>query len=223
MNNRPSIVAIAAMSADGKISDYSGAPARFPSPQDKAHLEHLIAQMDAVVFGANTLRAYGTSLPIGDRHLLQQRQAQHKPPQPIHFVCSRSGDIPREIPFFRQPIPRGLLTAAEHISQWQGFPGFDQILPLDPAGTWEQTFAQFQRQGIQQLALLGGGELIASFAAQGYLDELWLTVCPILLGGTTAPTPMGGQGFRQTAGLNLELVDYQAIASELFLHYRVRP
>ncbi|MBV5259673.1 RibD family protein [Synechococcus moorigangaii CMS01] len=222
MDKRPDIVAIAAMSADGKISDHSSAPARFPSAQDKTHLERVIAQMDLVLFGANTLRAYGTSLPIRDRQLLQERQAAHKPPQPLHFVCSRSGNLPRNLPFFQQPIPRGLLTTSENVSQWQNFAGFDQVLPLDPTGAWRPILTQWHQRGIERLALLGGGELIASFAAQDLLDELWLTVCPILLGGTMAPTPMGGEGFLQAAGLSLELLEHRAIASELFLHYRVK-
>ncbi|WP_030007108.1 RibD family protein [Picosynechococcus sp. NKBG042902] len=219
---RPLVTAIAAMSADGKIADYSGAPARFPSAQDKAHLERLIAQVDAVMFGANTLRAYGTSLPIGDRHLLQQRQDRHQPPQPIHFVCSGSGNLSQDLPFFRQPLRRGLLTAPEQLPRWAKFPGFEQIIALDPAGAWLPTLTELRQRGIEKLGLLGGGNLIASFAEQGCLDELWLTVCPVLLGGTATPTPMAGHGFLQTAGLTLELLEYEAIASELFLHYRVK-
>ncbi len=219
---RPQVTAIAAMSADGKIADYSGAPARFPSAQDKAHLERLIAQVDAVMFGANTLRAYGTSLPIGDRHLLQQRQDRHQPPQPIHFVCSGSGNLSQDLPFFRQPLRRGLLTAPEQLPRWAKFPGFEQIIALDSAGAWQPTLTELRQQGIEKLGLLGGGNLIASFAEQGCLDELWLTVCPVLLGGTAAPTPMAGNGFLQTAGLTLELLEYEAIASELFLHYCVK-
>ncbi len=215
-------MAIAAMTVDGKIADYTGSAARFPSAQDKAHLERLIAQMDGVLLGANTLRAYGTSLPIRDRHLLEQRQDQQRPPQPTHFVCSRSGNIPRDLPFFQQPIPRGLVTAQENILQWEGFAGFGQVLPLDPMGSWRSPLERLWHQGFKTLGLLGGGELIASFGEQGFLDELYLTICPILLGGAAAPTPMGGKGLLQTVGLQLELLDHQAIASELFLHYRVR-
>jgi hypothetical protein len=52
------------MSADGKIADYRRSPARFGSNRDRHHLEQLISQMDAVLLGGNTLRAYGSSLLI---------------------------------------------------------------------------------------------------------------------------------------------------------------
>ncbi|MEB3293594.1 MAG: dihydrofolate reductase family protein, partial [Synechococcales bacterium] len=76
---------VLAMSADGKISDRTGAAARFGSPQDQAHLEAQVAQADAVLFGAGTLRAYQTSLSIRTPELLAQRRQAGKPEQPIQI------------------------------------------------------------------------------------------------------------------------------------------
>ena len=49
-------------------------PARFSSSADLAHLEAQISLCDAIIFGANTLRAYGTSLAIKNPQLLEQRK-----------------------------------------------------------------------------------------------------------------------------------------------------
>ena len=54
---RPHTTVVLAMSADGKIADVKRSPARFGSAADKAHLEKQVAQVDAVLFGAGTLRA----------------------------------------------------------------------------------------------------------------------------------------------------------------------
>lgn len=221
MSNRPTITAIAAMSADGKIADAYGSPARFGSAVDKAHLEAAIAPMDAVIFGANTLRAYGTSLPIRDPNLLQQRQELDLPPQPCHIVCSASGNLAKDLRFFSQPIPRWLLTTLQGAQQWQNSTHFDQILPLNSTGDWSKTLAELWAKGIQKLAVLGGGKLFAGFFEQGLIDDLWLTFCPILLGGATAPTPIAGRGFPENQGMNLELISSKIIDSEIFVHYRV--
>ena len=84
---------ILAISADGKIADYQRSPARFPSAQDRAHLEAAIAPVDAVIFGAGTLRAYGTSVLIKSPELIQDRLSQGRSAQPMHVVCSGSGQL----------------------------------------------------------------------------------------------------------------------------------
>ena len=120
------------MSADGKIADKERSPARFGSAVDKANLETQIAAMDAVVLGANTLRSYRRSLSIRQPELLAQRKAQGKPPQPIHFVCSKSGKIPEKLYFFKQSIPRKLITSPQGKKAWSDKKKFDQIIILDP-------------------------------------------------------------------------------------------
>ena len=96
-----------------------------------------------------------------------------------------------------------------------------RIIVLDSFDDWIPVLSELQAQGIKKIGVLGGGELIGSFAEQGLLDELSLTVCPIVLGGATAPTWCGGQGFLESSGLKLELLEAETINSEIFVHYRV--
>ncbi|MBD2461087.1 RibD family protein [Oscillatoria sp. FACHB-1407] len=225
---------VLAMSADGKIADYQRSPARFGSSTDKAHLESQIAQADAVLFGAETLRAYGTTLPIRQTQLLDQRQQQGKPPQPVHIVCSRSGKLDANYPFFQQPVPRWLLTTLEGAIEWDEKPGFDRILtvPVENGGLdWQVAFQEFLLAGFERVAVTGGGTLVASLLEADLIDELWITVCPLLLGGRDAPTLLEGEGFAAKLAPRLELLSVEAvqssspngvIAQEVFLHYRVQ-
>lgn len=80
--NRPYTTVVLAMSADGKIADVRRSPARFQSLTDRTHLEEQIAASDAVLLGAGTLRAYGTTLRISHPQLLLQRKQCSLPPQP---------------------------------------------------------------------------------------------------------------------------------------------
>ena len=116
MNFRPQTTVILAMTADGKIADKARSPARFGSNRDKTHLETQISLVDGVIFGAGTLRAYGTSLPITDQELIEARQKRRQNKQPIHIVVSASGKIDAQSKFFQQPIPRWLLTTSENIA-----------------------------------------------------------------------------------------------------------
>jgi 5-amino-6-(5-phosphoribosylamino)uracil reductase len=216
---------VLAMSADGKIADVQRSPARFGSTTDKAHLETQIAQADAVLVGAETLRAYGTILKVSSPNLLQHRQERGKPPQPIHIVCSKSAILDPDYAFFNQPVPRWLLTTERGARQWQNSFQFDQILVAQTDSTgfnWSAVFQQLSRLGVKQVVVTGGGTLVAALLAANLIDELWLTICPLLLGGATAPTPVEGAGFLATLAPRLQLLSVQSHHHEVFLHYRLQ-
>lgn len=216
---------VLAMSADGKIADVKKTAARFGSPHDRTHLEQQIAASDGIIFGAGTLKAYGTTLPVSQPDLLLQRSQQGRSPQPIQMVASRSARLDPRARFFQQPIPRWLITLPSGATLWKGHPGFDRILTTetdDRQIDWVTIFAQLDESGINRRLILGGGTLVASLLAVGLIDEFWLTVCPLVLGGTDAPTPVDGTGFFAHLAPRLELLSAETIDQEVFLHYRVR-
>lgn len=221
----PHVTVVLAMSADGKIADYGRSPARFGSSADRAHLEAQIAQADAMLFGAGTLRAYGTTLRIRNPELVQQRDQQGRPPQPVHIVCSASGTLDPTLPFFSQPVPRWLLTSPAGAEQWQGRSEFERIVCGAERGDrpFDMRYAleQLASLGIQTLVLAGGGALVSAVLDEGLVHDLWLTVCPLLLGGSTSPSPADGEGWLAAHAPQLELLSVKAIAHEVFLHYRV--
>ena len=220
-SDRPYVTVVLAMSADGKIADAWRSPARFGSAQDKSHLETQISQADGVLFGAGTLRAYGSTLRVTHPNLLQQRQQQGKPPQPVHIVCSQSAQLDPNSVFFRQPVPRWLLTTVVQVDEQMLFERVITVSKGEAGLDWVDALQQFRRLGLERLVVTGGGEVAASLLGVGGIDEIWLTVCPLLLGGRDAPTPVGGKGILEGMAPRLALLGVEAIAQEVFLHYRV--
>jgi 5-amino-6-(5-phosphoribosylamino)uracil reductase len=245
--DRPYATVILAISADGKIADVVRSPARFGSANDKAHLEQQVAANDAVLFGNGTLQAYGTTMRVISPDLLKQRELAGKPPQPVQIVCSRSRQFDPNLRFFQQPVPRWLLTGnhadfsngQDARSTQNQLDGGIGILPVIEDGAigkfdrtliantiegeidWIDAFQQLETLGIKRLAILGGGKLVASVLAVGLVDELWLTVCPLILGGADAPTPVEGKGFLADFAPKLELLAVKQVGQEVFLHYKV--
>ncbi|BAB75802.1 RibD family protein [Anabaena sp. FACHB-709] len=225
VQHRPHTTVVLAMSADGKIADFRRSPARFGTSVDKTHLEQQIAASDAVLIGAGTLRAYGTTLTVSDTVLLQQRQQQGKPDQPIHIVITHSANLNPEIRFFQQPIRRWLVTTTLGQNFWQGRSEFERIMVFEtPTGEIDTITAIEQLTSLQiaRLLVLGGGALIASMLELDLIDEFWLTVCPLILGGVTAPTPVDGKGFTSQLAPHLQLLEVKKVAHEVFLHYRLQ-
>lgn len=212
---------VLAMSADGKIADRDRTAARFSSANDLKHLETQIAKADGVLSGAETLRAYETCLPVRDSGLIQQRRNAEKPPQPVQIVCSYRGEIDPSLRFFRQAVPRWLLTSQAGGDRWRQDSAFDYVAPwLETPTNWHAILQKLHEKGIQRLAVLGGGTLVASFVEQDLIDELYLTVCPLLLGGKMAPTPVDGQGLSVEFATRLQLLEAKPVGNEVFLHYR---
>lgn len=226
IRERPHITVVLAMSADGKIADETRSPARFGSSADQRHLEEQVARCDAVLMGATTLRAYGTTLRLTSPDLLQQRRERNQPPQPIQLIGSTSGNLDSDLRFFQQAVPRWLLTTPTGAVQWQDSSRFERVLtyPVSATGfAWADVLQALVDASVQRLAVLGGGELVASLLAAGAIDDLCLTVCPLLLGGRNAPTPVAGIGFPEAIAPRLQLTSVRSLDHEVFLTYRVQP
>ena len=219
--NRPHVTIVLAASADGKIGDRLRSPARFGSARDRDRLEREVAGADGVLMGAETLRSMGTTLRVKDPQLLGERDRLGKSPQPVHAICSYSGRIDPSLPFFRQPVPRWLLTVPAPDRPVPA--GFDRVVTVperDRAIDWPAAANRLKAEGIDRLAVLGGGEVVAALLAEALADELCLTICPLILGGKEAPTPADGFGFQEKNAPRLQLLACEAIEGEVFLRYR---
>jgi len=67
------------------------------------------------------------------------------------------------------------------------FPGADLVLTSDDVAA---VHAEMVRAAAgRNIWLVGGGHLVAQFAARGLLDEIWLGVAPVVLGGGVPVLP----------------------------------
>jgi 5-amino-6-(5-phosphoribosylamino)uracil reductase len=118
----------------------------------------------------------------------------------------------------------GILPVHKRLIENGATSQFDRIIYAKTAGgeiDWIDAFQQLAKFDIKRLAILGGGKLVASVLAAGLVDELWLTVCPLILGGADAPTAVEGKGFVADLAPKLELLAVKQVGQEVFLHYRV--
>jgi 5-amino-6-(5-phosphoribosylamino)uracil reductase len=217
---------VLAMTADGKISDVTKSPPTFGSKRDFAHLEQQIMASDVVLVGSGTLNDGGGGAAVETKpELIQARLDRGKSAQPPQIICSRSGKIDPNLPFFSQPIERWLLTTKLGSIDWLDRQSFDRVLVCETADgkdlDWQAVKVKLAELDVETICFLGGSELAASLFAADFIDELWLTVCPFIYGGTNAPSPVSGAGFTPESAPRLTLLSVDRVEQELFLHYQV--
>jgi 5-amino-6-(5-phosphoribosylamino)uracil reductase len=84
--------------------------------------------------------------------------------------------------FFRQPLERWLLRIDPSLPS-PGPPvpaGFSRI---ESHPDWSRGLTHLAAMGLEKLAVLGGARLASALVQEDLVDELQLTVCPLLLGG----------------------------------------
>ena len=216
---------VLAVSLDGRLAPAAGGAAQLGGSGDRRALEEALAWADGVLIGAETLRCHGSTCLIHAADLVAQRQQRCQPPQPTTLVVSRSARFPAQMGFWQQPLQRWLV-APDPVALAAAAPstppvGFHRQLPLQ---SWPQLLAALAGEGLERLVLLGGAALAGSLLAEGLVDELQLTLCPLLLGGTHSwlpATPLLPRPF--TAAGGWQLVEQRPLGGdELLLRYRRR-
>ena len=82
-----------------------------------------------------------------------------------------------------------------------------------------QVLADLRRRGVEQLLCEGGPTLNGALLAAGLLDELFLTLAPLVTGDETAPGILAGGALPEPARLALRSV--ATADGELYLRYSV--
>ena len=187
-----------AISLDGRLAPPQGGAAQLGGRGDRRVLEEALAWADGCLIGAETLRRHGSTCLIHEPALLAQRHG--KQPQPIAIAVTRGQGLPADLAFFRQPLRRWQLIvgAAAGPAAPAGPGGADprsDPSALAPQGqesgferqwrshTWSEALAALAAAGQRRLVVLGGAALAGSLVAEGLVDELQLSLCPLLLGG----------------------------------------
>jgi 2,5-diamino-6-(ribosylamino)-4(3H)-pyrimidinone 5'-phosphate reductase len=201
------VVVNAATSVDGKLSSRAREQVEISGPADFDRVDRLRAASDAVMVGVGTVLADDPSLTLddpggGDDH------------RPARVVTDSRLRTPPDARVLEGDPATMLLTTTE--------PSQARIERLTEAGAIvlqvEATddghvdltagCDELERQGIDQLMVEGGGELVYSLFAAELVDRLSVFVGSLVIGGRDAPTLADGEGFLEAfPGLSLESVE----------------
>lgn len=210
----------------------SGSAISGGEPADRFIMALLRACADAVLIGAGTLRATprhvwtpGHVWPAtGEFAAL--RRARGRPAEPELFVATARGDLPARHPALRAGAV--VATTAEGARRLEGsLPAASSVVvagdgpALRPAGL----LAAIRARGHACVLTEGGPRLLGQLVGDGLLDELFLTVAPVLAGRADTARPGLVDGLELVPGRRspARLLSVRQGRSFLFLRYRLRP
>ena len=215
---RPYVLVNMAVTADGKIDTVARQGARISGPSDSARVDRLRADVDAVMVGGKTLLQEDPRLTVRDAALSQGRIRAGLPGQPMKVgVASRIGapDTPHGLPrascFLTDSGGRVVVCTTTRSDpaalDWLRAEG--AVVLVDEADRVDlpSALTALSGMGVERLMVEGGSTLIAALVEAGLVDELPLAVAPLIFGGESAPTPVGGPGWTADEAIRLSLVD----------------
>jgi riboflavin-specific deaminase-like protein len=211
------------MSLDGKISSPARELPSFPSANDRAMMDRIRFRADAVLVGGGTLRAANAPLRIRSRSLVRRRVAGGRSEQPLNVLLSASLKVPLEGRFFTATDTRRMIFtthAAPARLRAKAAATSEVVVERGRSVNLRRLVATLYRRGVRQLLLEGGGATNFEFFRLGLIDEIYLTLCPLVIGGSESPTPVDGEGFFPGAFKQFAPVRVRRDGGELFLHYR---
>lgn len=229
------------ISHDGKVSfsvpgHEGGGDVSGFNPYDQWIMGLLRARADAVVVGANTLRTESEHkwtceyiYPSDASAFQSMRSAEGREKTPVQVFITRTGEVPAEAAVLRDPELRVVLATTE-----TGARRIRETLPASSnlevitAGTrdidWDDVFRNLRENfGVRTALCEGGPRVYASLLTARQLDEEFLTISPIVVGGSLydyRPGLVDGIALEPDNSIRRRIVSLRLAGEHLFMRAR---
>jgi riboflavin biosynthesis pyrimidine reductase len=215
-HRRPRVVADMVATVDGRAA-VQGRSVALGHPADRALLRELRTAVDAILVGSSTLAAERYANLLDDEQRARRVDAGLSP-HPLIVTLSRQLTVPRDVPLFDEPgVPIAVFTyAGDEVAAPVLGADLEVVRVAAEAPLLASALVGLGERGVRSVLCEGGPTLLARLVADGALDDLLLTVSPLLAAGA-APTILDGAPFTDPARLSLR--DVHRADDHLFLHY----
>ena len=205
-SGRPLVTAKFAMSLDGKIATRKGDSKWITGEESRRYVHELRARSDAIMAGIGTV--------VADDPQLTARRSDGTPRfrQPLRVVADSSCRTPIGARLLSQPGETLVATAGgTHEEQTALIGAGAEVLAvpaIDERVDLHALLDELGRRGITTVFVEGGATLLGSLFDAGLVDRVVAFVAPVIIGGESALSPVGGEGIGRMADA-LRLVDVQ--------------
>ena len=234
---RPYVIANFVQSLDGVaalgIPQTSGGQISGSNPQDRFTMGLLRSIADAVVVGAGTARSVPGHLwtpeyifPALADEYAELRRRLGRAELPLNAIVTAKGEVDAAQRVFQGEVPVLVITTEagqQRLTQEAAIdPSFIRAVGKSGELSAGAILEALSRDNVRGVVLLEGGpHLMGDFFGEGLVDELFVTVSPLIAGrdGHERPGIVAGWEFAPDTPIWGELVSVTRADNHLFLRY----
>jgi diaminohydroxyphosphoribosylaminopyrimidine deaminase / 5-amino-6-(5-phosphoribosylamino)uracil reductase len=188
VSGQPFVIAKCGMSLDGRLTRPPGESRWITGRDARRDAHQLRERVDAVLVGAETVRADNPHLTV--RGVRRARQ-------PWRIVLTRSGQLPRQAHLLSDKFAaRTLIYKRKSLAS---------------------VLKDLGERGITSVLIEGGGEVLGEALDERLIDKVQIYLGPILTGGPVVAFPGDGAGKTANA-LQLREIEYQQIGQTISIN-----
>ncbi len=213
---RPWIIAKWAMTLDGKLATHTGHSRWISSTASRQIVHALRGTVDGILVGSGTVTADDpqlTARPVGPRRA-------------VRILVDSSARLSLQSQLIRTLDQAPVLIAVGHDAD------ADRRRQLEVAGCelfscagvnhrerLESLLDELGRRQMTRILVEGGARLFGSLLDLREIDEVHAFIAPKLIGGSQAPSPIGGLGISQMdLALPLQRLTFEQLGEDLHVH-----
>ena len=214
--NKPHVIINCAMSADGKIASPSGKQLHISNEEDMKRVYSLRNEHDAVLVGIKTIQSDNPKLTVKEGYV-------ENPKNPIRIILdthcrTKIDDLAVDDKAKTLIITNGQCDKkyGSNVEVVQCDIDYDGVIDL------KKMLEILHNRGIKKLMVEGGSTVIWNFLKQGLVDDLYVYIGPMIIGGKYTPSMADGEGIAdQTNPIRLEIVEISKLNDGLLVHYKL--
>ncbi len=193
--SRPFVFINSAMSADGKISSIDHKQLRISGQEDMARVDALRSESDAVMVGVGTVLADDPGLRVKSDMLQKIRLERGKTKNPLRVVADSLARTPPNA----KVLGSGCLIAVSESAPSDRVTNLSTRCEIVRCGSSRVDLCNLMsilhEMGVRRLMVEGGATLNWSLIQSGLVDEIYVYIGGLIIGGTGSPTLVDGSGF----------------------------
>lgn len=214
---KPFITAKFAMSLDGKIATRTGDSKWISGDKARWHVHKMRARSDAVMVGI------GTALADDPRLTARDERGNPLARQPLRVIVDSQARFSDSARLLSEP-GKTLIAVGSDVDTSKASNSRDSLeiraFPLKNGHIDLQLLTSFlaQQRGITSIMVEGGGTLLGAMFDLDLVDKVIAFVAPTIIGGASAPSPVGGSGVEMMAdSLELERVRWKRLGRDMLI------